>query len=138
MPEEITLEKAKEMLEEYTQKAQEIIQDPSKISDLLQSLEEKLAGVPYAGTGLAKVPLMIDMVRSYITKEYTAVSPKVIATMVGSFLYLVTGNDLIPDKIPVVGQLDDIAVFALALGFTTPELDAYAAWRKEKDGVQTV
>lgn len=138
MPEEITIEKAKETLEEYTQKAQELIKDPSKISDLLKSMEEKLAGIPYAGTTLAKAPLMIDMVRSYITKEYTEVSPKVIATMVGSFLYLLTGNDLIPDRIPVVGQLDDIAVFAAALTFTTPELDAYAAWRKEKDGVQTV
>ena len=55
--------------------------------------------------------------------------PKVLATIVAAFLYLVKGKDLIPDKIPIVGMADDLAVLGLALKFVEPELNAYRAWR---------
>ncbi len=134
MPEGITLEKAKEMLDSMTDKAQEVMKDPSKVNDLLQQLEEKLKDIPYAGSELAKVPLMIAMIKSYVTKEYTSVSPKVVATMLGAVLYLVIGNDVIPDRLPVIGHLDDIAVFALGLKAAEPELNAFAAWREQNIG----
>jgi uncharacterized membrane protein YkvA (DUF1232 family) len=78
---------------------------------------------------------MIDMIRSYITREYTAVSPKVIATLVAAIIYLVTGKDLIPDNVPVVGYADDLAVFAAAFLIDEPELKAYAQWREENGKV---
>ena len=135
MSDMISLDKAKELLESGIGEAQELIKNPSKVDDLLVQLEQKLSGVPVAGTTLAEVPLMISMVKSYITKEYAEVSPKVIATIVAAFLYLVKKKDLIPDNIPVVGKLDDIAVVALALKFVEPELKAFAQWR---DGNQTL
>ena len=72
---------------------------------------------------------MISMIRSYITKEYTAVSPKVIATLVAAIIYLLKGKDLISDKIPVLGMTDDIAVLGVAMKIIEPELNAYRAWR---------
>ena len=74
---------------------------------------------------------MISMIRSYITKEYTEVSPKVIATLVAAIIYLLKGKDLIPDNIPVLGYADDIAIFAAAFMLDEPELNAYAQWRTE-------
>ncbi len=123
------LDVVKNALEKGVAQAQELMQDPSKIDALLVQLEEKMKEVPVAGTTLASVPTMISMVKSYITKEYTEVSPKVIASMVGAFLYLLTGKDLINDKTPLIGHIDDIAVFALALNLVQPELEAYKAWR---------
>ena len=123
------LDVVKNALEKGVAQAQELLQDPSKIDALLVQLEEKMKEVPVAGTTLASVPTMISMVKSYITKEYTEVSPKVIASMVGAFLYLLTGKDLINDKTPLIGHIDDIAVFALALNLVQPELEAYKAWR---------
>ena len=72
------LENVKESLENGAQEAAELIKDPSKIEELLKNLEEKLKTVPIAGSVIADVPLMISMVKSYIKKEYTVVSPKVI------------------------------------------------------------
>ena len=125
-------EKAKEALADLTGSAEDLLTDTGKLEALLQQLEQKLLAVPSAGTALSKVPLMISMIRSYITKEYTDVSPKVIATMVAAFIYLIKGKDLIPDKIPVVGVTDDVGVLALAFQFCKPELEAYKEFRDGK------
>lgn len=123
-------EKAKEAIAGFTGQAEELIKDPSKVEELLQQLEEKMKDIPVAGDALSKVPLMISMIRSYITKEYTAVSPKVIVTLVAAVIYLLKGKDLIPDSIPVVGYVDDLAVFAAAFLIDEPELTAYSEWRE--------
>ena len=128
-------EKAKEALAGLTGQAEELIRDPGKLEALLQSLEEKVKDLPVAGDAISRVPLMISMIRSYITKEYTAVSPKVIATLVAAIVYLFKGKDLIPDNIPVLGYADDLAVFAAAFLIDEPELSAYAQWRAEKEPV---
>ncbi|MBR4393631.1 MAG: DUF1232 domain-containing protein [Oscillospiraceae bacterium] len=125
------LEKAKEALNSFKEQAEELLKNPPKLEELLQQFEEKMKEVPYAGDALSRIPLMVDMIRSYITREYTAVSPKVIATLVAAIIYLVTGKDLIPDNVPVVGYADDLAVFAAAFLIDEPELKAYAAWREE-------
>ncbi len=124
-------EKAKEALAELAGQAEDLLRDTGKLEALLQQLEQKLQAVPTAGNALSKVPLMISMIRSYITKEYTAVSPKVIATLVAAIIYLLKGKDLIPDNIPVLGYADDIAIFAAAFMLDEPELNAYAQWRTE-------
>ena len=72
---------------------------------------------------------MIAMVKSYINGSYKEVSPKVIASLVAAFLYLVKRKDLIPDNIPLVGHVDDLAVLGVALKICEPELKAFAAWR---------
>lgn len=125
------LDKAKEALNGFTAQAEEIIKNPQKLEELLQQLEAKLKDVPKAGDALSRIPLMISMVRSYITKEYTEISPKVIVSLVCAFIYLLKGKDVIPDNIPVVGYVDDLAVFAAAFMINEPELQAYTQWRTE-------
>ena len=126
------LEKAKEAIAGLTGQAEELIKDPGKIEALLKQFEEKVKEVPVAGDALSKVPLMISMIRSYITQEYTVVSPKVIVTLLAAIIYLLKGKDLIPDNIPVAGYADDLAVFVAAFMINEPELAAYAQWRGEK------
>lgn len=129
---EISMEKAKGLLEQGMGEAQKMLKDTSKIDDLLISLEKALAGVPTLGPTLSQVPLMISMVKSYITGEYTEVSPKVIITLIAGFLYVVKKDDLISDKIPVIGMADDLGVLGVALKFCEPELTAYKEFRDGK------
>ncbi len=128
---EFNLDKAKEILANYTAQAEELLQNPAKVEELLQQLENKMKEIPSVGEYVSRLPLMISMIRGYIRKEYTAVSPKVIVTMLAAVLYLQLGRDLIPDRTPVVGYADDLAVFVAAFALSAPELDAYARWREE-------
>ena len=125
-------EKAKEAIAGFAAQAEELVKNPAKLEELLRQLEEKIKKVPVAGDALSRVPLMISMIRSYITKEYTAISPKVIVSLVAAILYLLAGKDIIPDKVPVVGYVDDLAVFAAAFLVNEPELSAYSKWREEQ------
>ena len=133
---EMNMEQAQELLDKGVEEAEEVIQNPSKVDEILLQLEEKLKEVPAIGSTLADLPLMISMVKAWIKQEYTEVSPKVIACLVGAVIYLLKKKDLISDSIPIVGIVDDIAVLGLALKLSEPELKAYAEWRDGKDTVQ--
>ena len=133
---EMNMEQAREQLDKGVEEAEEVIQNPSKVDEILLQLEAKLKEVPAIGSTLADLPLMISMVKAWIKKEYTEVSPKVIACLVGAVIYLLKKKDLISDSIPIVGIVDDIAVLGLALKLSEPELKAYAEWRDGKDTVQ--
>ena len=127
------LNRAKEMVEGGISEATEMLRNPQKIDSLLVQAEEALKKVPFAGDMLAKVPLMISMIKSYINGSYAKVSVKVIAAMVSSLLYLIKRKDLIPDSLPIVGHADDIAVIGFALKLCENELNEYKDWR---DGYQ--
>ena len=119
---------AEQILHQLTAEATDFIKDPSRLDKLLGDAEEMLRKIPHVGDTLAGLPIVISMVKSWVKKEYE-VQPKVIATIVAAFLYLVKGKDLIADKIPIIGLTDDLAVLGLALKFVEPELNAYRAWR---------
>ena len=129
---EFNLDQAQELLNKGRAEAQEIVQNPSKVDELLVQLEEKLKAVPAIGETLADVPVMIAMVKAWIRKEYTVVSPKVIACLVGAIIYLLKKRDLIPDSIPLIGIADDLGVMGLALKMSEPELKAFAEWRANR------
>ena len=120
---------AEDVLNSNLGEAEELLKDPSKVDEILFKIEEKLKRVPAIGEAISEVPLMISMVKSYITKEYTNVSGKVIVLMVGAFLYLIKKKDLIPDGTPVLGYADDIAVLGLAFKLCSKELEEYKVWR---------
>lgn len=129
---DISMEKAKSLLEKCIAETQGLIQDPSKVDDLLKQLEDKLREVPKIGETLSDLPLMISMVKGYITREYSEVSPKVIGVLLGAFLYLVRKKDVIPDNVPIIGIADDLAVLGLALKLCEPELQAFKEFRDGK------
>ena len=126
---EFSMEQAQEVLNKGIKEAEEVVKNPSKVDELLIQLEEKLKGVPVIGSTLADLPLMIAMIKAWIRKEYTVVSPKVIACLVGAILYLIKKKDIINDSVPFVGHMDDLAVMGLALKLSENELKAFAEWR---------
>lgn len=135
MAEQYNAEWARGVIDSGVKKAQNVINDPSQIDALLEELQKKLDDLPStAGGAFKNIPLMIDMVKSYISREYTNVSPKVVISLVSAFLYLVKRNDLIPDGVPIIGLVDDIAVATIVLIINEPELKAYAAWREQQTG----
>ena len=129
---DISIDKAKALLDRGIAEAQGLIEDPSRIDDLLIQLENRLKEVPAIGETLSDLPAMIGMVKGYITGEYREVSPKVIAVLVGAFIYLVKKKDIIPDTIPVIGIADDLAVLGLALNLCKTELAAFKEFRDGK------
>ena len=119
-------------LDSATAEAQQLMNNPDGVDGVLMQLESKLREAPVIGETLADLPLMIALVKAWVTKQYTRVSPKVIACLVGAFLYLIKKKDLIPDSVPLLGMTDDLAVLGLALKLSEPELKEFAQWRESR------
>lgn len=66
---------------------------------------------------------------AYWRGEYRAVSPKAILSIVAGLMYFLSPLDAIPDWIPGLGMLDDIAVLAWVMKNFDGELDAFRQWR---------
>jgi len=122
---------AENILNDSAKEAEVLLNNPSKVDEILTQMEEKLRKVPALGNTLGDTTLMIQMIKSYITKQYTNVSGKVIVTMVGACLYCVKKRDLIPDNKPIIGLVDDLAVLSLALKINNKELEEFKKWRSE-------
>jgi uncharacterized membrane protein YkvA (DUF1232 family) len=61
----------------------------------------------------SRAPLYARMLWSLLADERTPVSKK---AMLGAALgYVALGRDIVPDKVPILGQLDDLVVVALAI-----------------------
>ncbi len=133
----INLEKAQQLLDNGIDKAKELLGNKEEITKVMKQVQDKINETPLLGQAVADLPLLVDMVKSYITKEYDVVSPKVIATGVSAFLYLLTKKDFVKDNIPVLGLLDDIAVMVLAINFIGPELRDFAAWKETVKAAET-
>ena len=135
MADQFNAEWAKNVINETVQKAQTFVDNPELINDLLAQLQEKLQGLPATvTTAFNNVPVMAEMVKCYVTREYTEVSPKVIVSLVAAFIYLVKKDDIIPDNVPILGLADDLAVATVAMAINEPELAAFAAWKEQRDG----
>ncbi|MDP2242882.1 YkvA family protein [Pseudomonas sp.] len=62
--------------------------------------------------------------------EYRAISSQALLAVVAALVYFVTPLDALPDWLPVVGFIDDLAVLAWVLRTWSEELAAFRAWRE--------
>ncbi len=76
--------------------------------------------------------LFIAFVRDYWSKRYRRVPFGIIAAIVFTLIYVFNPLDLVPDVLPVIGQLDDAAVFGACLLMVEQDLLSYKKWRTDQ------
>ena len=62
--------------------------------------------------------------------EYRAVSPQALVAVVAGLLYFITPIDAIPDWLPGLGFIDDLAVLGWIMRKWSTELDAFRSWKQ--------
>jgi uncharacterized membrane protein YkvA (DUF1232 family) len=72
---------------------------------------------------------LFSLLKDWYKGRYKDVPWMVISSAGGAMLYVLSPIDLIPDFIPVIGYLDDAAVFAACLKFIRKDLDKYREWK---------
>ncbi len=89
-----------------------------------------------AGGRLSRVfsegKLLLALIRDYATREYRAAPFWVIGAAAFALLYVLAPIDLLPDAIPVIGQIDDLAVVSICVALVRQELAKYEAWRRSR------
>jgi len=77
--------------------------------------------------------LLVAIVKDYWTGAYRQVPYGVIASSVFTLIYVLNPFDLVPDMLPVIGQLDDVAVMGACLILVEFDLHKYKDWKLGKD-----
>lgn len=104
-------------------------EDLNKVKEDAEIAESKSQ---HLGKQFESFQIMWSLLQDYWAGNYTTVPWKLIASIGFAVAYLVSPLDIIPDFIPVLGFVDDAAVFALVLSAFQSELDDYQAWKKKK------
>lgn len=104
----------------------------SKFESLVGKLNKKSRTVSQVNQYFKEVPIFVEMIRAWIRGDYRDVPYKTILAMTGAIVYLVNPFDLLPSAIPVIGQIDDMAVLALAWNIVEKDVKAYQKWKKDQ------
>ncbi len=110
----------------------------SKITedDLNQVIENrKKIEVAFSGSGplqrfVQDLNLLFSILKDYVKREYRVIPFWSIAAITAALLYVINPFDLIPDAIPVIGQVDDAMVVAACLSLVEKDLLAYKEWKE--------
>lgn len=61
----------------------------------------------------------------YVKKEYTDIPIGTIIAILSALIYFVSPIDFIPDSIPGIGYLDDVAVVAVCWNLVSSDIKEY-------------
>ncbi len=106
-----------------TEDIENILNKESQINKSLKSSNKLM-------THISDVKYMFYLVKDFSTGKYKNVPWKVIASIVGSLVYLVSPIDAVTDVIPIFGLLDDAAVIGICLKLISEDLSEYISWKK--------
>mgnify|MGYP001331362060 CR=1 FL=1 len=76
---------------------------------------------------------LVRMMRAWLKGDYKNISTKSIIAVVAALLYFVNPLDLIPDFIPIIGQIDDVFIVGYLIKTLNKELERFIAWEKENN-----
>jgi len=116
--------------------AEAYIQQPSRLKKLLvdafnKAREKKEIGA-IAHDVWDTLQSLFRLIKTSYSGEYTGLPTTTIVAAVAVLIYFVSPIDLIPDFIPVVGLLDDVALLAWFSSSIKHELDRFHEWESAK------
>lgn len=93
-------------------------------------LSESMGGVPDNMHRMAnQTRLVLELIDDFRDGTYRAISWRAVALLVGGLLYTVSPTDVVPDVVPFLGSLDDLAVMALVTRMVKGDLKKYCAFK---------
>jgi uncharacterized membrane protein YkvA (DUF1232 family) len=98
-----------------------------------EAVRDKLnKAYPYFKNVLANVRELYALFKDSVKGDYRLHAANV-AIIGGGLLYFILPTDLIPDFIPVIGYLDDLAVLTTIMASLKGEIDEYRNWKVKSE-----
>lgn len=79
-----------------------------------------------------RAELMLSLVADFHAGKYRRIPYRSVALMVFALSYLAAPVDIVPDVLPVIGEVDDAIVVALGARMVRNELLTYGLWKAAK------
>ena len=76
--------------------------------------------------------LLIAMIKDYWSRSYRQVPFGTIGAIAFTLIYVLNPFDLVPDVLPIIGEIDDAAVFTACLMLIEGDLRKYKNWKDDQ------
>jgi uncharacterized membrane protein YkvA (DUF1232 family) len=125
MDDNISEESVKEKVTKIKEEDVEILMDNE------EAISEKLGNASVLRKYAELGKIMFAMLKDVKKGKYPNVPWFTIASIAFALLYVLNPFDLVPDFIPGVGYIDDLAVLSIGMGWIETDLHKYLDWRLE-------
>ena len=98
-----------------------------------ENIDKKFSGNNSLSKYVELGRIMISMLKDVKNGSYTNIPWFTIATIVMAFLYILNPMDIVPDFIPGIGYIDDVAILTMGVGWIESDLHRYLDWRMENN-----
>src|SRR5210317_1241122 len=96
-----------------------------------EAIRDKLdKAYPALKTALKNVRVLYALFKDTVNGKYK-IPPASVAMIGGGLLYFILPTDLIPDFIPVIGYVDDLAILTTIMNSLKEEINDYHIWKKK-------
>ncbi len=97
-----------------------------------EDIDKKFSGSNSLSKYVQLGKIMMQMLKDTKKGNYKQVPWFTIATIVMAFLYILNPMDIVPDFIPGIGYIDDIAILTIGVGWIESDLHRYLDWKVEQ------
>ncbi|MBD2716109.1 DUF1232 domain-containing protein [Microvirga sp. STR05] len=125
----------------FLNRAGKLLGRPFKVVLVLNEVANKLASKESGDNKFKQVfdvgRTLVRLVRNYVSGEYRQVETSTVVSALGVLLYTLSPVDLVPDFIPVVGFLDDLALISWFIEKFQGEILRFREWEKTHAAEET-
>ncbi len=80
----------------------------------------------------ADLQIILRLIKVWLAGGYKDISTKSIVILIGAILYFLNPFDAIPDTIPVLGYVDDVAVVGWIVKTLKDEIEKFRVWESAR------
>ncbi|MGZ6316201.1 MAG: YkvA family protein [Anaerolineales bacterium] len=117
-----------ELIKEGSPKVTE--KDIVKVVDKSQEIQKKFSSRGPLQRFIEDARLLIAVVKDYWSGAYRKLPYGTVAAIVFTLIYVFNPLDLVPDVLPIIGEVDDAAVVTACLFLVERDLLAYKQWKQ--------
>jgi uncharacterized membrane protein YkvA (DUF1232 family) len=104
--------------------------DVEKVINKSEEIKKKFSAKGPLARFIEDGQLLIAIVKDYWSGAYRQIPYGAIASIVFTLIYVLNPFDLVPDMLPFIGQLDDVAVMGACLILVEQDLRKYKDWKQ--------
>ena len=124
---------AEQALKANKKKAEELLKNEKKMNEFLDQVVDKIGAVSGLKEKIKDIPLIVSLIKAYMHKEYREIPVGTLIGLIAALIYFLSPVDMIPDIIPGVGYVDDLAVIAVAVSFAYTDLEDFKKWKQKQE-----
>ncbi|KAA9331501.1 DUF1232 domain-containing protein [Hymenobacter busanensis] len=117
-------------------KAEGYLKQPLRIKQLVNDAYQKASEKNDVGTiaheAWESMQTLFRLIKAAASGEYTGIPTPTILGAIAVLIYFLSPIDLVPDFIPVVGLLDDVALMAWFMSTLKTEIDHFHEWESTR------